>query len=328
MVQFLRRSVNKEYKYKKLPSDPAFVSRAVIKQDIPPFYIPQSVPVPLQQPTRERSGSISKDDYRNGHSLLSATVHSVNVKRKADDHGTGIQLNAINTGPISPPHTPRSTKPPRKVSPTKKQPLQKENLFLPQQRKVAVYKKSPDSNLGKLEFSLYYDQSFRLLQIFVTRGIKIISAEDDVLPDVLVIASLSFNKNQIWEQKTRLVKNSNDPQFNEKLEAHGITSGKLHESTLRFQLFNDGANTIIGEVEHALKELPANKLTSQILPLIPVEIDETYCNIEVRALNKNILFTFIALLIHVTLFIYFFCFSSAFSWSLRIKMIGKVTNLH
>ena len=290
MVQFLRhRSVTNEYKYKKLTSDPAYVSRAVINQDIPPFYIPKSVPVQLQQPIRsERSESFSKDDYRNGQSLLSATVsHSVNVKRKAEDRGTGIQLNAINTGPISPPLTPRSPKPPRKVSPAKKQSPQKaENLFFPQHRKVAVYKKFPDSNLGKLEFSLYYDQSFRLLQIDVTRGIKIASSEDSEPPDVLVIASLSFNKNQIWEQKTRMVKKSSDPQFNEKFEAHGMTSGKLHESTLRFQLFNDGANTIIGEVEYSLKDLPANKLTSQILPLIPVEIDESYCNIDqVRALN-------------------------------------------
>lgn len=287
MVQFFRhRSVTNEYKYKKLTSDPAFKSRTVINQDIPPFYIPQSVPVQLQQPIRERSGSISKEEYRNGHSLLSPTVHSVNVKRKEEDRsdrGTGIQLNAINTGSISPQPSPRSPKPPRKVSPTKKQSPQKEILLLPQHRKVAVYKKFPDSNLGKLEFSIYYDQSFRLLQIYVTRGIKIVSSEDNIPPDILVIASLSFNKNQIWEQKTRLVKNSNDPQFNEKLEAHGITAGKLLESTLHFQLFNDRANTIIGEVEYSLKELPANKLTSQTLPLIPVEIDETYCNIEVRA---------------------------------------------
>lgn len=296
VVQFFRhRSATNEYKYTKLISNPAYLSRAVIKQDIPPFYIPQPVSIQLQQPIRtERSDSISKDDYRNGHSLLSPTVHSVNVKRKAEDRGTGIQLNAINTGSITPPPSVRSPKSPRKISPTKKQAPQKENPSLPQHRKVAVYKKAPDSNLGKLEFSLYYDQSFRLLQIYVTRGIKIVGSEGNVQPDVLVLASLSFNKNQIWEQKTRMVKKSNDPQFNEKLEAHGITGGKLHESTLHFQLFNDRANTIIGEVEYSLKELPANKLTSQILPLIPVEIDETDSNIEVRAVNNNIVMTFIA----------------------------------
>ena len=292
LVQFFRhRSLTNEYKYTKLTSDPRVRSRTIIKQDIPPFYIPQSVPVQLQQPIKsERSGSISKDDYRNGQTYLSPTVHSVNVKRKAEDCSTAIQLNAINTGSISPPGAsvqPRTPKSPRKISPPKKQQPQKENLSLPQQRKVAVYKKNPDSNLGKLEFSLYYDQSFRLLQIYVTRGIKIVNSEDNVPPDVLVVASLSFNKNQIWEQKTRMVKKSNDPQFNEKLEAHGITAGKLHESTLHFQLFNDRANRIIGEVEYILNELPANKLTSQTLALAPVEIDETDNNTEVRAVNNT-----------------------------------------
>ncbi|KAL9986362.1 hypothetical protein ACROYT_G000501 [Oculina patagonica] len=286
LVQFFRhRSLTNDYKYTKLTSDPRVRSRTIIKQDIPPFYIPQPVPVQLQQPIRtERSGSlssISKDDYRNGQTYLSPTVHSVNVKRKAEDCRSGIQLTAINTGSISPPSVQNITpKTARKFSPPKKHSLQKENSPLPQHRKVAVHKKTPDSNLGKLEFSLYYDQSFRLLQIYVTRGIKIANSEDNVPPDVLVIASLSFNKNQIWEQKTRMVKNSNDPQFNEKLESHGITAGKLHESTLHFQLFNDRANTIIGEVEYSLKELPANKLTNQTLALVPVEIDETDSNIE------------------------------------------------
>lgn len=286
LVQYFRqRSTTNNYKYTQLTSDPRLRSRTIINQDIPPFYIPQPVSVELQQPVSrelQRTDSISKEDYSHGHAHLSPTIHSVNVRRKAEDGG-GIQLNAINTGSISSPSlTPKLPKTPRKISQPLKQP-QKENLSVPQQRKVAVHKKKPDTNLGKLEFSLYYDQSFRLLQIYVTRGIKIVSLESEHPPDVLVIASLIFNNNQIWEQKTRVVKKSNDPQFNEKLEAHGITSGKLQESTLHFQLFDDQANTIIGEVEYILKGLPANKLTTQTLPLVPVEIDETESNIEVRA---------------------------------------------
>lgn len=317
VIQFFRhRSLINEYKYTKLTSDPRVRSRTIIKQDIPSFYIPQPVSIPLQHPiTTERSdsfSSISKEDYRNGQTYLSPTVHSVNVKRKAEECSSGIQLTAINTGSMSPPAVQtRSPKTARKFTPPKKQQPQKENLSLPQQRKVAVYKKTPDSNLGKLEFSLYYDQSFRLLQIYVTRGIKIVNAEDNTQPDVLVIASLSFNKNQIWEQKTRMVKKSSDPQFNEKLEAHGITAGKLHESTLHFQLFNDRANTIIGEVEYSLRELPANKLTSQTLALVPVEINETDSNIEVSAVNINIANDFYCVTYFYYLFIYFLfsCFS-------------------
>lgn len=98
-------------------------------------------------------------------------------------------------------------------------------------------------------------------------------------------ASIVLNGKQIWEQKTRVVKKTNDPQFNEKLEAYGITQGKLSEGMLRFQLLNTQTNTIIGEVEYILKDLPPNKLTTKTLPLIPVEIDETECPIEVCVLK-------------------------------------------
>ena len=296
-LQFFRhRSLTNEYRYSKLTSDPRIRSRTIIKEDIPSFYIPKPVSIQLQQPVRDqRSNIISKDEYRTGQTYLSPTVHSVNVRREAEQDRGGIQLNAINTGSMSPAlHSkcPKSPRPPRKISAVKRQPPKAENLScsLPQQRKVAVHKKKPDNNLGKLEFTLYYDQSFRFLQIYVIRGIKIVSSaessaessEGDVPPDVLVFASLSFNENQIWEQKTRMVKKSNDPQFNEKLEAHGITSAKLYESTLYFQLFNHQTNTLIGEVVYSLKELPANKLTTQTLPLAEVELDEASCSVEVR----------------------------------------------
>ena len=209
------------------------------------------------------------------------------MRRKAEDGG-GIQLDAINTGTISPPSItpklPRTPRTPRKISHPQKQ-SSKENLCIPQQRKVAVHKKNPEINLGKLEFSLYYDQSFRLLQIYATRGIKLVILGSVHPPDIHVAASIVLNGKQIWEQKTRVVKKTNDPQFNEKLEAYGITQGKLSEGMLRFQLLNTQTNTIIGEVEYILKDLPPNKLTTKTLPLIPVEIDETECPIEVCVLK-------------------------------------------
>ena len=287
---FHQRSSTNNYKYTQLTSDPTLRSRTIINQDIPPFYIPQAVSVPQQQPAIgefQRTCSISKEEYRHGHAHLSATVHSVNVRRKAEDGG-GIQLDAINTGTISPPSItpklPRTPRTPRKISHPQKQ-SSKENLSIPQQRKVAVHKKNPEINLGKLEFSLYYDQSFRLLQIYATRGIKIVILGSVHPPDIHVAASIVLNGKQIWEQKTRVVKKTNDPQFNEKLEAYGITQGKLSEGMLRFQLLNTQTNTIIGEVEYILKDLPPNKLTTKTLPLIPVEIDETECPIEVCVLK-------------------------------------------
>jgi len=285
LVQYLRhRSSSDKYKYSQLTTDPTFRTRAIIKEDVPSFYIPQPVPFLLQQPITgplDRTDSFKKEYYRNGRTHLSPTVSSVDVRKKAEERG-GIKLDSINTGSMSsPPLVRKSPKTPRKTSPEKKK-TPPQASPAPQHRKVAIHKKKPDSDLGKLEFSLYYDQSFRLLQIYVTRGIKIASTEPDISPEVLAIASLAFNENQIWEQKTRPASKSNDPQFNEKLEAHNITSGKLRESVLHFQLFDDRTNKLIGEVDYPLKELPSNKHTSQILPLVPVEIEETEGSIEVR----------------------------------------------
>ena len=281
LVQFFRLrsstgNSNSKYKYDRLTSDPRVRSRTIIQQEIPSFYLPNPVPIALQQPVREeRTDSISKGDYRNGQKLLSPKVHSVYVGKKEEDRGTSsIQLNAINTGSISTPqiNTPKS---PRKTSaPLKKQSLDESTPLL-QHRKVAVYKRKPDYNCGKLDFSVYHDQSFRLLQIYVTSGIKVSSPDSDIPPDSLVIVTLSCNEKQIWEQKTQTVTTSMDPQFNEKLEAHGITTAKLQESILYFQLFDSRLDKVIGGLEYPLKNLPPNKLINQTLPLSPVRMDET-----------------------------------------------------
>lgn len=287
LVQYVRHRCSSEnYKYSQLPTDPTFRSRAIVKQDIPSFYIPQPVPILQQQPIAglERTDSIKKEEYRNGRTHLSPTVHSVDVRKKPDER-CGIKLDAINTGALSSPQLATKTpQTPRKISTGGKKSVgSAQESPAPQHRKVAVFQKKPGANLGKLEFSLYYDQSFRLLQMEITRGVKIPSPEADTPPEVLAVASLTFEESQIWEQKTRPASKSNDPQFNEKFEAHNIISAKLRASTLHFQLFDDRTQKLIGEVNYPLKELPPNKLTNQILPLVPLELEESECNLSEEA---------------------------------------------
>ncbi|XP_068693595.1 synaptotagmin-7-like isoform X2 [Montipora capricornis] len=269
IIQYIRhRSSKDNRKYSQLSSDPKFRSRAIVKQDIPLFCIPRHVPFELQQPigALERTESLKKEQYCNGSTHMSPTVHRFDVRKKADDSG-GVTHDAINPSPLpSPPpvsNTPQTS--PRKV------PSISGLIPLPspssQQRKVAVHQKKPRSKLGKLEFSLYYDQSFRYLEIFVARGIKIASPEAGILPVVLVIGTITFEGTQIWEQKTRPASRSSDPVFNEKLAMNNIISGKLQASVLHFQLYDEQTKYLIGEVNYRLKELPPNKLSNQILPL-------------------------------------------------------------
>lgn len=280
-MQFLRRRSSREKGYKELPaSEPNVGNRAILKSDIPTFYIPQPVPVQLQQPIDQeakRTASIRREEYRNGRTHLPSAAQSLDGRRGTFDESSGINLGSINTKSIcSPPLPPgKSPRLDRRKLPEKRKPSPPQT-YLPgtpiQRRKVAVPTKKPESNLGKLEFSLYYDEAFRLLQVYVMRGIKIANSEDDISPDVLVIASLTFNENHIWEQKTKTVKKTNDPQFNEKLEAHNIIAAKLRESVLHFQLFDDRTHKIIGEIDYSLKDIPSNKSTNQTLPLFRDEI--------------------------------------------------------
>ena len=292
---FHNRASRKSHKYSQVCADPSFRFRAIINQDIPKFSIPQRVPFQLQQPVSalERIDSFKKEQYQNGRTHLSPTVRSVDVRRKAEERG-GMKYECENHSPLS---SPQQVTPSAKTSPRKISPVKKTSGGLPtpspgsQQRKVAVHKKKPNDNIGKLDFSLYYDHSFRLLQIFVTRGIKIASPENDTLPVVLVVATLTFEGTQLWEQRTRPACQSSDPQFNEKLAVHNIISAKLHASALHFQLYDERTKQLIGEVSYSLKGLPPNKLTNQVLPLVPLDLEDSEDSLEVRVcINFFIIF--------------------------------------
>lgn len=287
IVQYFRNRASRDsHKYTQLCADPSFRSRAIVNPDIPPFCIPQRVPFQLQQPVGalERTDSLKKEQYQNGRTYLSPTVRRVEVRKKAEEQG-GMNHEYIYQSPLSSPQqlptTPKTS--PRKISPVKKisggLPMPPPS---PQHRKDAVSTKNPNDNIGKLEFSLYYDQSFRLLQIFVARGIKIACPENDSLPVVLVVATLTFEGRQLWEQTTRPASQSSDPQFNEKLAVHNIISAKLHASALHFQLYDERIKQLIGEVSYSLKGLPPNKLTNQVLPLVPMDLEDSENSLEVR----------------------------------------------
>lgn len=285
IVQYFRNRASRDsHKYTQLSADPSFRSRAIVNPDIPPFCIPQRVPFQLQQPVSalERTDSLKKELYQNGRPYLSPTVRRVEVRKKAEEQG-GMNHEYINQSPLPSPQqlptTPKTS--PRKISPVKKisggLPM---TPPAPHHRKDAVSTKTPNDNIGKLEFSLYYDQSFRLLQIFVARGIKIACPENDSLPVVLVVATLTFEGRQLWEQTTRPASQSSDPQFNEKLAVHNIISAKLHASALHFQLYDERIKQLIGEVSYSLKGLPPNKLTNQVLPLVPMDLEDSENSLE------------------------------------------------
>ena len=281
VVWFFKQRTSSDKRTKKslcaALADPRIRSRTIIQQDIPIFHLPSIVPFTIQQPLykKVRADTLSEDEYCNGYQIMSPPVQSVFVGSPASERKISLQLNDINTGHAarfpkqklssdSLQHSEGSRTPTRSPRPAQKK-----------QRKVGIHKKKPGAHLGKIEFSIYYEQAFRLLKIYVNRGYKIASVDnEETPPDVLVVASLSLkNMRLVWEQKTKTVQQSANPLFNQKLEdVHGIDVLDLQDLTLRFQVFDDYASSIIGEVSYSLKELPSNKLLTLTKPLELVQV--------------------------------------------------------
>ncbi|XP_068693603.1 synaptotagmin-7-like isoform X2 [Montipora foliosa] len=89
IIQYIRHRSSKNFR-----------PRVIVKQDIPLFYIPTHVPFELQRPigTLERTESLKKEQYCNGSTHMSPTVHHFDVRKKADDSGGGNLEESEDSG--------------------------------------------------------------------------------------------------------------------------------------------------------------------------------------------------------------------------------------
>ena len=223
-------------------------SRTIISKEIPSFEIPGSlVAVPVQQPHRDvraetDPSKFATNEYKPGLLLRS-------------NHVTHVQ------GTFSPPTARGNRSSSFQLEETMSHTY--DSLTQPQRRKHAVHEKLP-TKVGRMQFSVYYDLSQKLLNINISRVSKLKREE---LPDTKLIVSLLCEGKQLWHDKTRTVKRNFNPQFNQKLVAYGIDSTSIRQSVLLFQAFDEQSNSLMGEAEYSLHELPNNKLVTQICAL-------------------------------------------------------------
>ena len=275
LVQYLKRRASSD-KNAKAPtlngsafSDPRVRSRAIIKQDVPVFHLPTIVPFSIQQSISKGQSATSVAHVNlDGYQLVPQQIENEHLLRSRQ--GTLLSLGDINTVSPSPPpkkkfssdssHSDGSLA--QLTSPTKQK-----------KRKPAIFDRKNSAKIGRLEFSVYYDRALRLLQIYVNRGYEIRGVagggKEPALPDLLVIASLSFNDVEVvWEDKTKTVSQTINPLFNQKLnEARDIDPADMQGLVLRFQVLDDQASVIVGEVTHQLGGLTPNKLQTATKPL-------------------------------------------------------------
>uniref|UniRef100_H2SFF8 Double C2-like domains, gamma n=2 Tax=Takifugu TaxID=31032 RepID=H2SFF8_TAKRU len=126
------------------------------------------------------------------------------------------------------------------------------------EREEALESDDDDTYLGTLEFSLLFDQENNCLHctILKARGLK--AMDSNGLADPYVKLHLLPGASKANKLRTKTLKNTLNPVWNETLVYHGITAADMTTKTLRLcvcDMDRLGRNEFIGEVRVALKKL-------------------------------------------------------------------------
>ncbi|XP_077398388.1 rabphilin-3A isoform X2 [Vanacampus margaritifer] len=118
------------------------------------------------------------------------------------------------------------------------------------------------TTLGSLEFSLHYKQDGHQLQCCVIKAKGLKPMDSNGLSDPYVKLHLLPGASKSNKLRTKTLKNTLNPTWNETLVYHGITEDEMARKTLRLSVSDEdkfGHNEFIGETRVALKKLKFNQ---------------------------------------------------------------------
>ncbi|XP_020786103.2 LOW QUALITY PROTEIN: double C2-like domains, delta [Boleophthalmus pectinirostris] len=115
-----------------------------------------------------------------------------------------------------------------------------------------------DTYLGTLEFTLHFDQDNNCLHCTIHKAKGLKAMDSNGLADPYVKLHLLPGASKANKLRTKTLKNTLNPVWNETLVYHGITAADMTTKTLRLcvcDMDRLGRNEFIGEVRVALKKL-------------------------------------------------------------------------
>uniref|UniRef100_A0A8C3Y8F1 Rabphilin-3A n=1 Tax=Catharus ustulatus TaxID=91951 RepID=A0A8C3Y8F1_CATUS len=124
------------------------------------------------------------------------------------------------------------------------------------------YDSDEGTTLGALEFSLLYDQDNSSLHCTLIKAKGLKPMDSNGLADPYVKLHLLPGASKSNKLRTKTLRNTRNPVWNETLVYHGITDEDMQRKTLRISVCDEdkfGHNEFIGETRVALKKLKANQ---------------------------------------------------------------------
>ncbi|XP_074544866.1 double C2-like domains, gamma [Halichoeres trimaculatus] len=126
------------------------------------------------------------------------------------------------------------------------------------EREETVDSDDDDTYLGTLEFNLLFDQENNCLHCTIHKAKGLKAMDSNGLADPYVKLHLLPGASKANKLRTKTLKNTLNPVWNETLVYHGITAADMTTKTLRLcvcDMDRLGRNEFIGEVRVALKKL-------------------------------------------------------------------------
>uniref|UniRef100_A0A1A8BN64 Rabphilin 3A homolog n=1 Tax=Nothobranchius kadleci TaxID=1051664 RepID=A0A1A8BN64_NOTKA len=148
-------------------------------------------------------------------------------------------------------HAPYSVPPPRQQPP----PAEDED-------EANDYDSDEATTLGSLEFGLLYDQESNSLHCSIIKAKGLKPMDSNGLADPYVKLHLLPGASKSNKLRTKTLRNTRNPVWNETLTYHGLTDDDMQRKTLRVSVCDEdkfGHNEFIGETRVALKKLKMNQ---------------------------------------------------------------------
>ncbi|XP_049907980.1 rabphilin-3A-like isoform X2 [Epinephelus moara] len=123
------------------------------------------------------------------------------------------------------------------------------------------YDSDEATTLGSLEFSLLYEQESNSLHCCIIRAKGLKPMDSNGLADPYIKLHLLPGASKSNKLRTKTLRNTRNPTWNETLTYHGLTDEDMQRKTLRLSVCDEdkfGHNEFIGETRVALKKLKMN----------------------------------------------------------------------
>ncbi|XP_041855476.1 rabphilin-3A-like isoform X2 [Melanotaenia boesemani] len=124
------------------------------------------------------------------------------------------------------------------------------------------YDSDEATTLGSLEFSLFYEQESNSLHCSILKAKGLKPMDSNGLADPYVKLHLLPGASKSNKLRTKTLRNTRNPMWNETLTYHGLTDEDMQRKTLRLSVCDEdkfGHNEFIGETRVALKKLKMNQ---------------------------------------------------------------------